>query len=194
MKMITVSYIPSAVTLTDVAPTNQDFGDVAAVGAGNQAARDDHLHGMMAAPAGGSDISARAYHSITQSIANATDVILNLNSERWDTDDIHDNVTNNSRLTCKTAGVYIITANVGFLANSTGIRLFSIRLNGTTDLGWSFVDTNQNSDQIVSVATVYELAVNDYIEIKVHQTSGGALATVASAEKTVELSMAKILG
>ena len=58
------------------------------------------------------DIGARAHHSSNQSITNNTFTVLSLNSERWDTDSIHDNSTNNSRLTCNTAGKYIITAGV----------------------------------------------------------------------------------
>src|SRR6266498_542252 len=55
-------------------------------------------------------------------------------SERFDTDAIHDNTTNNSRLTCKTAGVYQISGQVEYAANATGRRELLIRLNGTTPI------------------------------------------------------------
>ncbi len=80
-----------------------------------------------------SAISCRAYHNAGQSIPNSVPTALSLNSERWDTDGIHDNVTNNSRLTCKTAGYYSIMAAVDFTSNNTGNRVLYIRLNGTAE-------------------------------------------------------------
>src|SRR5262245_40483526 len=64
--------------------------------------------------------AARAYHSANQSINSGTNTTLNFDSERFDSDTIHDNVTNNSRLTCKTAGKYLICCNVRWASNATG--------------------------------------------------------------------------
>lgn len=74
----------------------------------------------------------RAYHSTTQAIANSSLTILNCNSELFDTDSNHDTVTNNSRLTCKTAGKYQITSIVAWPSNATGYRRLAIPLNGST--------------------------------------------------------------
>ena len=49
-------------------------------------------------------IGAHAYHNAAQSINTASETTLALNSERWDTDSIHDTAVNNSRLTCVTPG------------------------------------------------------------------------------------------
>jgi hypothetical protein len=43
-------------------------------------------------------------------------------SERLDNDLIHDNAKNNSRLTCKSPGVYQVTAAGAFANSATGIR------------------------------------------------------------------------
>ena len=80
------------------------------------------------------DIGARAHHSSNQSITNNTFTVLSLNSERWDTDSIHDNSTNNSRLTCNTAGKYIITAGVYWGQDTSGERVLEIFFNGATVL------------------------------------------------------------
>lgn len=137
--------------------------------------------------------AARAYHNANQSVANATLTALALNSERFDSDTIHDTSTNNSRLTCKTAGRYVITASAGFAANATGIRLIGIRLNGSTYIAQSVtnnVGAGQNCN--MEASAVYELAVNDYLELIAYQTSGGALNVEALANFSPELAMARV--
>src|SRR5262252_6806646 len=84
--------------------------------------------------------AVRAFHNAAQSVTSGTPLALALNSERFDqagnaADSMHDNSTNNSRLTAKYAGVYQITGNVEWAANSTGVRSLQIRLNGSTILG-----------------------------------------------------------
>jgi hypothetical protein len=129
--------------------------------------------------AGGYTEGARVYHSVDQSIPNATVTVLAFDSERYDTDDIHDTVTNNSRLTCKTAGKYLIIGQVRFYANSTGWRWVDIYLNGTTYIAAFRLDANSASDHEMVIASIYDLAVNDYVELRVVQTSGGSLSVLA---------------
>jgi hypothetical protein len=62
------------------------------------------------------------------------------NGEAFDTDTMHDNVTNNSRLTVKTAGYYVFGAQVGItLAATTGLYLLLFK-NGSTgqEIGMQF--------------------------------------------------------
>ena len=49
------------------------------------------------------DANVRAYNNANITVPNATLTALPLNSERWDTNSIHDLATNNTRLTCQTA-------------------------------------------------------------------------------------------
>ena len=141
---------------------------------------------------GGVDISARAFHSAAQSIPDNTTTSVALNSERWDTDGIHDNVTNNSRLTAQTAGKYIITGHVSWASNATGIRQVAIRLNGATGIAQTRNATGDGRHQ--SIATVYDFAVNDYVEMRVVQVSGGALNLDASGNISPEFTLTKVLG
>lgn len=147
-----------------------------------------------ATPGGGYTQGARAYHSVNQSIADNTDTALALNSERYDTDAIHDNVTNNSRLTCKTAGKYIIVGNVAFDLNNTGIRLLRIRLNGVTNIGSQLTrgSAGTGSDDNMNVSTIYDLAVNDYVQLFFFQNSGVALNVNANASVSPEFMMQRI--
>jgi hypothetical protein len=137
--------------------------------------------------------AARVFHNAAQSTTTAVAFVLAFNSERFDTDTIHDTSTNNSRLTCKTAGKYQITANVDWVGNATGYRQIYLRLNGATIIA-SAIDPQLgagiNTHQ--SVTTLYDLAVNDYVEAVVIQTSGGSLNVNSTANYSPEFMMARI--
>lgn len=149
--------------------------------------------GSFAVPAySNPDKSARVYHNAAQSIPNTTWTTLAFNSERFDTDVIHDNTTNNSRLTCKTAGKYLIICQVFLATNGTGARHAKIKLNGATDIAYCTSNANASTGVIVQCATVYDLAVNDYVEAGVYQDSGGALDASAYANVAPEFMMIKI--
>ena len=138
-------------------------------------------------------IAARAFHSTTQSIPNNTSTALNFNSERFDTDVIHDNATNNERLTCKTAGLYLITANIGFAANATGVRAILLQLNGTTFIASINGPNNgASASRRLEVSTLYQLAVNDFVTVLAFQDSGGSLNTEQVANITPEFSMVRL--
>lgn len=137
--------------------------------------------------------SARVYHSVAQTIPHNTWNNLAFNSERWDTDGIHDTVTNNSRLTCQTAGKYLVIANVNWESNTTGQRIVAIRYNaGGTRYGQvlqqatSFYAPNQ------VVSTIVEMAVGDYVEVGVFQNSGGNLDVVVNIAFSPEFMMVKV--
>jgi len=134
--------------------------------------------------------ACRAYHDADQSLTNDTHTVLSLNSERFDTDTIHDTATNNSRLTCKTAGKYIISANAGFASNVTGERILDILLNGATVIGRHRADANGVNITTIAVSTLYDLAVNDYIEMRAYQNSGGALNVIVEGNFSPEFGMA----
>lgn len=139
-------------------------------------------------------IGARVFHNTTQSIPNNASTLVNFNSERFDTDTIHDTVTNNSRLTCKTAGVYLIVGHLGYAANGTGERVAQILLNGTTAIVTeSGVPTSSNQFRLTAT-TVYSLALNDFVQLVAYQTSGGALNTEAGGNYSPEFMMIRLGG
>ena len=144
-------------------------------------------------PVGGYTEGARVYHNAAQSIPHATITVLAFNSERYDTDAIHDPVTNNSRLTAKTAGKYVISANVLYAPHSTGVRYLRIRLNGAIYIAMvrdDAIAAPETSD--LSVTTIYSLSVNDYVEVIVYQTRGGALNVLSVSEHSPEFSMQRV--
>lgn len=137
-------------------------------------------------------VKARAYHSIAQSVADVTLTALALDSERRDTDTIHDTVTNNTRLTCKTAGQYAIAGGVRFASNATGFRQVSLRLNGTVYLATQAFPAVSGAVTQVGVATLEDLVVGDYLELVVYQSSGGALNVEAFPNASPELAMTRV--
>lgn len=138
-------------------------------------------------------IWASAYHNADQSISNITQTALALNSERWDTDVIHDNSTNNSRLTCKTAGVYLIIGTMAYANNTTGVRQAAIRLGGSTFIASVLVNANGGSNLTVLVVTrIYPLAVNEYVELVAFQDSGGSLNVTSAGNYSPEFMMIRL--
>lgn len=137
----------------------------------------------------GSFKGARVYHNANQSINNNTWTALAMNSERFDTDVIHDNATNNSRLTCKTATKYLIGAHIEFASNVVGQRQLALWLNGATFIGVVTLDNAGTDSTRLTIASVYDLAVNDYVECRANQVSGGALNVIAAGNYTPEFWM-----
>lgn len=142
----------------------------------------------------GAIVGARVYHNANQSISNTTITALAFNSERFDTDTTHDTSSNNSRLTCKTAGKYQITGQVRWASNATGIRLVFLRVNGSDSIAAvSRLSTGTVNDDL-NVTTVWSLAVNDYVEVCVYQDSGGSLNVTVASNFSPEFMMHRVGG
>lgn len=118
---------------------------------------------------------ASASHSTTQSATTAVNLTLAADTEGYDNDAMHSTVTNNSRMTAKTAGAFECSATISFAANATGQRSLGFAKNGGTP---TFVMAIPNAGAAVTTiqgALSYSLAVNDYIEAVAYQDSGGGL-------------------
>lgn len=134
---------------------------------------------------------ARVTHSVAQSIPDTTLTILAFDTERFDTDNIHDTVTNNDRLTCQTAGTYIILGGIRFASNATGYRQVRVYKN-TTIISYTLLTTVSGNPTAVPVATLTDMAVGDFVQIRVTQSSGGALDVEAANQFTPEFMMIRI--
>jgi hypothetical protein len=137
--------------------------------------------------------AARVYNSTTISHATSgTAQTLTFDSERFDTDSIHSTSSNTSRLTCNTAGVYLISGCVQFAFHATGRRQLAIALNGPTliALRTQPAVTTDSGVTVVTIQTVYKLAATDYVELVANQTSGAALNMSAAGNYSPEFTMA----
>jgi hypothetical protein len=125
--------------------------------------------------------AARDYTEVTRSavlsVNNTTDTVVGFDTETVDDLNRHDNVTNNSRITFATAGLFIVGAYTTWAVNGTGGRYSQIRLNGATLL--AAVDApSQNAAKSAGDSTIvvpHAFAANDYVELLVYQNSGAAL-------------------
>ncbi len=88
-------------------------------------------------------------------VANNTLTYPGFDTERWDNGGCHSTVSNTSRLTEHRAGKYLIFAHIQWAVTTLPA------LSGTV--------------HDMFLATVANLAVNDYVELRVNQTSGGNL-------------------
>ncbi len=126
----------------------------------------------------------RVTKSANQTLANNTLTAVTWDEEGFDTDTLHDNVTNNSRLTATVAGKYLVGATLVYLENTTGGRGVHVRKNGTTYYGGNEPQTPAAGGSFhdgFSHTTLVDLAAGDYVEIIGHQQSGGNLDILASA-------------
>lgn len=135
---------------------------------------------------------ARVYNSANQSINHMTATTLLFDSERYDTDDIHSTIANTSRLTCKTAGKYVVTGNVAWDTNAAGFRLVYIRHNVSASIAQIQNTPLAAHYTEVVVSTIFDFAVNEYVELRVYQDSGGALNIMQVANYSAEFMMQRI--
>ncbi len=135
--------------------------------------------------------ACRAYNSTNISLTNATLTVLALDSEAFDSDTMHDLVTSNSRVTIKTAGKYLFVGSVEFAGNATGVRIVQLLKNGASLVQESDMPGIATAHSVVC-PMINDFAVNDYIELRAYQNSGGALNATADAQIGIGLSAARI--
>lgn len=120
------------------------------------------------------------FHNANQSIANNTETTVAFNSERFDTASMHDTVTNNSRITIGTAGLYLVTFSGVWQAGADYTYIYVYpRMNGTVQIGVGTSTAPFNSASIRHhslLTTVYKFAAGDYVEIRAAQANSAAAA------------------
>lgn len=127
-----------------------------------------------------------AYHSTTQSIADdGASHAVAFDSENDDTGGLHDNVTNNSRVTIPAAnyqGLWLMVAQLRWTGNVTGVRVLTVVKNNTTVVGQDTrmaVTATFDTFQQVTVALA-NVSPGDYFEVFALQKSGAGLNLIGS--------------
>ena len=123
-------------------------------------------------------VGAFVTKSANQSILNATGTLISFDTESFDTNGFHDNVTNNTRFTIPTgyAGKYLVTGILVWAANASGQRVNYILKNGSLlHLTSAQPLSAGGATTAAIVSQVIDLAVGDYVELQCYQDSGGAL-------------------
>lgn len=129
----------------------------------------------------------RVYNSTDQTITNNAFGTLAFDSERFDYGAMHDPVTNNSRITAAVKGIYNIGTVIRWNADAAGVRELHITLNGTVDIGFQKTNASITGGTIMSATAAWEMAVNDYVEIRVYlDNATGNLAVTSTGDISPE--------
>ncbi|KKK80505.1 hypothetical protein LCGC14_2822820 [marine sediment metagenome] len=109
-----------------------------------------------------------------QTTTNNALFTLLFDTEGFDTDNMHDLVSNTSRLTATTAGIYYIEGQVQFAAHATGDRFLRMFLNGTTTISETRLRAAAGAHR-QQCGMLFALSAGDYVELLTFQNSGGDL-------------------
>ena len=143
-------------------------------------------------PAGPYTEGCRVFNSANINIPNAVWTNLTFDSERYDTDSIHSLVANTDRLTCQTAGVYVMTGHILYANVAGGVRRVAIYLNGATFIAINTVNNIGGWNELVNITTIYKLAVGDFVVLQAMQNSGGAINVLNFGNISPEFMMQRI--
>lgn len=126
---------------------------------------------------GTSNIGCRVTHNANQACADSSNTTLAFNTESYDSDTMHDTVTNNSRITIKTAGKYYVYACVAWTSNATGRRALKFWVNGDSSqqFGFDLRNTVSGNTFYQWAAFAKNFAVNDYIQCIMAHDAGTSL-------------------
>jgi len=121
----------------------------------------------------------RAVRSTNQAISHDTSTAIQFNAtDDFDTDAMHDTVTNNTRITFNTAGVYLLVADVQYTAASDNEQSITIRADGSTS-----IDSIGHGDVLknLNLTAIYEFSAAQYVELLTYQNNSGAGARNVTA-------------
>lgn len=137
-------------------------------------------------PASGSGFrGARAYHNTTQSISTGTPTAVALNSELYDTNTLHDNSTNNSRLSLDQEGFWRVIGQVSWATNTSGRRTLRIDRNGSTTDTIVTLPPASGANTYMQVDVDVEVtSSSDYVELIAVQDSGSSINLAGGSSAT----------
>jgi hypothetical protein len=127
---------------------------------------------------------ARVTNTTGQSFGTGASTVP-FNSTRWDLGTATAQFDDaNNRLVCREAGLYVV---YGHLAVDGTTFQLSLRVNGTTTIARS--DGSYAGWFEGTVSTLYRLDIDDYVELRLNNQSGGTRtqATTANSEDVCEL-------
>lgn len=123
-------------------------------------------------------VGCKAYHSTTQSIADAgSGQAITFDSEEFDSGTIHDTSTNPTRFVAPVTGKYLLEGSPGGLASGASPVLGQLwwRKGGSTSLRSSITWIPSSGQQTGFVcSTIVALTAAEYVELMMYQDSSGA--------------------
>ena len=133
----------------------------------------------------GQDATA-VYDAADQSIGDSAITALTFDSESYDRTDMHDTGTNTSRITIPAGatGVYLFTGQATFAASAVGLRKLMLYKSGSKIAEVKELGPDAAEQAVLRICEQVSATALDYYELKVYQTSGGALDVKAGAAVT----------
>lgn len=137
--------------------------------------------------------TCKVRHSANQSILDTTYTTLTFDTELWDHADFPMHAAGNpTRLTAPVAGKYLVSGSAEFASNATGLREVVLYFNGTTIHTRVQIAALSGAVTVLNITDQLSLAAADYVELRVRQTSGGALNVVTSGVHSPILSAVRV--
>lgn len=131
--------------------------------------------------------ACRAYRTAALTLSSGVVTPVGMDQERFDTDTMHSTVTNNSRITFNTAGLYVVGGCLTFLTGGgSGARLLGIYVNGGTKIVEAG-PTATTATHGVNVMTAYNFTAGQYIELYAYEDGGANVAVNIAAAISPEL-------
>jgi hypothetical protein len=115
--------------------------------------------------------ACRVTRTTALTLSDAVITTVSFDSEIFDTDGMHDNTIAPSRITFRTAGVYLVGFQGRFASdNDYNLLQALILMNGSATIGLGqFTGAAQGAPHRVFISTIYQFVVGDYVEAQVYQ-------------------------
>lgn len=111
--------------------------------------------------------------SASQSITESTSTAVTFNGEEFDTDTLHDNSSNTSRIVLKKVGYWMVGASIAWEATMVDQKRWHmwLQVNGSTTLaGQTRRQTSGTQFQTAQFSRIVQAtAITDYVEVMVFQ-------------------------
>ena len=139
--------------------------------------------------------AAKLRQTVAQAIPNNSPTAITFNVEDLDADPDgtggHSTSSNTSRYTCRYPGWYRVGGGASIVTNGTGVRVLSWAVNGTHVPGSDVLAfaSSVNSIRVAARADLIRLNEGDYLELRLYQSSGGALNTAVGNDEQATMSV-----
>lgn len=136
--------------------------------------------------------SCRIYNNANFPMSTGVTTPLTFNTERWDTDAMHDPAVNPGRITFKTAGLYLVTLGLEYTGRADWLNEYGgIRLNGATPpivAASGGTITVATIPPLLALAGIYKFAVGQWIDAVAygHNTASAAFNIVGGNGASLE--------